>query len=112
MKQVVSEQKRCECCGGIKEYAETEEICDECGKLLEWNKTSGYPFSLSPIYHNEESRREDLHYCSFECFSVWVAKNPNILWENDDFVSIYFHKPDLDKLKLIFQNHFTNGDKS
>ena len=107
MEKIISPTKKCKCCGNVKEYEKKIEICDNCNKELDWNSKSGYPFKIDPLLHDESMEKKQFHFCSFECGVVWTAENHNPLYEEDDFISIYYHKEDWDKLIKIFQDHFT-----
>lgn len=109
MKKEITPEIRCESCNHIVEYKKEVQICDlkSCGKELDWDNKSGYPFTLDPIYHTDNLHSQEYHFCRFEHGLQWIKSNNPLTSHPDDFVSMYIHSTEW----KILQRLITLGDK-
>jgi hypothetical protein len=71
MRKLIKEPVKCDSCGQTKEYAEYEEICDQCGKTL--------PENIHPLTLDKSKNMCDhsamIELCSWKCVRDYLIAN-------------------------------------
>ena len=50
----------------------TKEICDVCGKEMEWKNSGRFRFTNYGFFKDKSL---EVDFCSLECFQEWYKKN-------------------------------------
>ena len=82
MRKVIKPEVRCKICNHITEYEETEEFCDQCGKLIDSKKV--YPLRITVFMHGLEETY-DAHLDSWQCVKDYLIKNEKKLLKAEFF---------------------------